>query len=224
MNSAVVVIGGDPPHPACVERLPTDAFVVAADSGLDHALALGLRVDLLVGDMDSVSAAALDVARCRGIPTERHPAEKDATDVELAIDAAVQRGCGHVVVVSGNGDRLDHSFGALLGLARPDLTATGVDIEAWWGPAHVLVLRGPTTSSLSGAPGVLVSLLPVHGTAVGVSTAGLRYPLHDEDLPGGTSRGISNEFVAAPATVSLRAGHLLVVVPHALPSPRGDHR
>jgi len=216
MQPAVVVIGGDPPHPACVDRLPRGAFVVGADSGLDHALGLGLRVDLVVGDMDSVSADALEAARSHGIPIERYPAEKDATDVELAIEAVVGRGYRHIVVVSGNGDRLDHSVGALLGLARPALTETGLDIEAWWGGAHVLVLRGPSTRTLSGPPGSVVSLLPVHGPAIGVTTTNLRYPLHDEDLPAGTSRGISNEFLAGPASVALRSGHLLIMVPHAL--------
>ncbi len=214
MRSAVVFIGGDPPHPGIVARLPADAWVVAADSGLDHALALGISVDLLVGDLDSVSEQGLAAAEAAGIAVQRHPPDKDATDTELAIDAAVAFGCERLTVVSGIGDRLDHSLGALLAVARPSLD--GIDVEAWWGEAHVAPMHGPTSRTFAGAPGDVVSLLPVHGAATGITTGGLRFPLHAETLEAGSSRGVSNEFTETTARIDLGGGCLLVVVPHAL--------
>ena len=65
------------------------AFVVAADGGADAALALGLHVDLAIGDFDSISAAGLAALERAGTRIERHPAAKDATDLELALDAAL---------------------------------------------------------------------------------------------------------------------------------------
>src|SRR5882757_8624716 len=67
-STAIVVTGGDPPHPTVRDRLPTGATVIAADSGLDHAIALGLRVDRVVGDLDSVSPEALAAAARAGRP------------------------------------------------------------------------------------------------------------------------------------------------------------
>jgi thiamine pyrophosphokinase len=217
MQHGVVFIGGDPPHPGVLAHLPRDRWVVAADSGLDHAVALGVGVDLVVGDMDSVTPAVLEVAEAAGTAVERHSPDKEATDTELALDAAIARGCTRIVVVGGGGDRLDHALGALLALTRP--VAAGVEVDAWWGAAHVLVLRGPATRAVAGTPGALVSLLAVHGAVSGVRTSGLRYPLHGEELHAGSSRGISNVFESTTAHVEVGTGSLVVVVPHALEAP-----
>ncbi len=111
--------------------------------------------------------------------------------------------------------RLDHELGVLLAFAAPELADR--EVELWWGPAHVLVLHGPGTAPIDAPPGAIVSLLPLHGPATGVTTAGLRYPLHAEPLTPGSGRGISNE-VDAAGTVSVRleAGTLLLIHPLAL--------
>ena len=210
----VIVIGGSPPHPGVVEHLADDRFVIAADSGLDHADALGLAVDLVVGDMDSVTAEALAAATAAGVTIERHRPDKEAIDTELAIEAALARGARRLVVISGGGDRLDQVLAGLLVLAHPSLAA--VDTQAWAGPAWLRALQGPVSAAIEGRAGAYVSLLPLHGRADGVTTTGLRYPLLAEPLHPGSSRGVSNEFVGGPACVSLERGALLVVVPDAL--------
>jgi thiamine pyrophosphokinase len=216
--TAVIVIGGGPADRRVLAHLPAAHLVVAADSGFDVATALGLRVDVLVGDLDSISPAGLAAAERAGVAILRHPADKDATDTELAIDVALERGATHLIGLSGGTRpdelRLDHDLGALFALADPRLA--GREVEAWWGRAHVHVLHGPGTVEVVALPGSLVSLLPVHGPAVGVTTAGLRFPLEDETLGPGTSRGISNEHTAPRATVTLDRGALLVIRPHAL--------
>jgi thiamine pyrophosphokinase len=214
VSQFVVVIGGSPPDPRVVARLPDDRAVIAADSGLDYCGALGLMPDLVVGDFDSVSADALAAAAAAGIPIERHPVAKDATDTEIALDAARARGATAITVVAGGGDRLDHLLSFLLLLAHPSLAA--IKVEAWVGDAHVDALQGPSRVDLDGPGGAIVTLLPVHGPAVGVTTHDLRYPLRAETLHPGTSRGVSNELQGRPAAVSLEHGALLVIVPRAL--------
>jgi thiamine pyrophosphokinase len=215
--SFVIVTGGSPPHEGVVARLPEDRFVIAADSGLDHAAALGIGVDLVVGDLDSVSEEGLRVAEAAGVPIERHPVDKDATDTELALAAALERGATHVVVVAGGGDRLDHLLATLLVLTHP--MAARATVEAWVGAAHVLALQGPAQAKLDGAAGAFVSLIPVAGDADGVVTEGLRFPLRGERLPAATTRGVSNELTGGPALVALDRGALVVVVPDALGGP-----
>ncbi len=74
--------------------LPADSLVIAADSGLDHAQAVGWPVDYVVGDLDSVGPAALAAAEQQGATVERHPIAKDQTDLGLAPAAGPRARCG----------------------------------------------------------------------------------------------------------------------------------
>jgi thiamine pyrophosphokinase len=211
VGTAFVFPGGDAPPASLLEGLPPPDLVVVADSGVEHALALGARVDLVVGDLDSADPAAVARAEQDGAAVERHATTKDATDLELALEAARRRGVDRIVVIGGGGGRLDHFFANTLALAAPTLASTNV--EARIGTADVFVVRHVT--ELRGEPGDLCSLLPVGGTARGVRTEGLRYPLDGDDLAPGTSRGVSNELTTTNARVSVADGVLLAILPDA---------
>jgi thiamine pyrophosphokinase len=211
-EDVVVLTGGDPVDPALTPVLPAGALVVAADSGLAAADALGLTVDVVVGDMDSVTPAHLAAAEAAGARLERHPAAKDATDLALALTTAVGLGARRITVVGGDGGRLDHLLANALLLACDEYAA--VTVTAHLGVATITVVRDEAT--LYGRRGELVSLLPVHGPAHGITTDGLLYPLRDETLAPGSSRGVSNELARPTAHVRVRAGVLLAVQPGAL--------
>jgi len=170
---------------------------------------MGLRVDLAVGDFDSVSQAGLAAVRAAGGVLQAHPPDKDTTDLELALDAALGLGARRVLVLGGGGGRLDHLLASALVLTRP--AYAGLQVDAVLGGARVAVVRG--RRALTGRAGDLVTLLPLGGVARGVRTEGLRYPLAGEDLEPGSTRGVSNLLLAATATVSLGAGVLLAVQP-----------
>jgi thiamine pyrophosphokinase len=179
-----------------------------------------LRADIVVGDFDSVSPEALAAAADQGTVVERHPEAKDQTDLELALDLAVARRPGRILVLGASDGRLDHLLA--LGLLLAGERYAGCTVQAWLGPAVVTVIRGE--GRLDGEPGELVSLLPVHGAALGVRTEGLLYPLDDEDLPPGTSRGVSNELLGTTAAVHLRGGVLLAVQPGEQGTHLAGHR
>lgn len=210
MPPILILAGGDPLPSSVVAEIPSKALVIAADSGLDHALALGLDVHLRVGDFDSVSEAAMD--RYAAAPEERWPADKDATDLEIAMDAAMQRGADRVLVVGGHGGRLDHLLGNAALIASPRYAT----IEVSWlaGTSRVTVVR--RRAEIRGRRGELVSLIPTGGDAGGVSTSGLRWDLEDAVLPFGTSRGVSNVMTDEVAPIRVESGTLLVVQPEAL--------
>ncbi|MGH9185525.1 MAG: thiamine diphosphokinase [Acidimicrobiales bacterium] len=211
-HTVIVVAGGDPIDVSVRDRLPEGVPVIAADSGLDRAAELGLRVDAVVGDFDSVTAAGLGRAAAAGARIEAHPRDKEHIDLELALDAAVAERATRVVVVGGHGGRLDMVWATGLLLASPRYS--GVEIEAFVGTGRVHVIRGGRGwTELSGRPGELLTLLPVHGPARGVRTEGLRFPLDAEDLPAGTTRGVSNELLRDRTRVALEEGTLLCVLP-----------
>jgi thiamine pyrophosphokinase len=207
---ALVFAGGDPIDGDVAARLPQSGVtVVAADSGVEHALAMGRGVDLVIGDFDSADPAAVDAAVAGGAEVRRYPADKDQSDLELALHAARAGGARRVIVVGGYGGRLDHFLANALLLASPSFA--DLDIEALVGDARITVIH--REAELSGAPGDLCSLLAVGGPARGVRTTGLRFPLDGEDLLPGSTRGVSNEFSEPVATVSLDHGALLAVQP-----------
>ena len=206
----VVVTGGDPIDPALLRHVPAGARTIGVDSGVGHALALGLRVDVAVGDFDSVAPEHLARAEAAGAAVERHPVAKDATDLELGLHAAMAGGARRVVVLGGHGGRLDHLLANALLLAAAPFEA--LVVEAHMGAASLAVARPGRATPVPGAAGALVSLLPVGGPATGVVTAGLLYPLRGEELAAGTTRGVSN-VVTGDASVTLASGTILVVVP-----------
>jgi thiamine pyrophosphokinase len=215
VDTIIVVPGGDPVHLDVVDELPRGALVVAADSGIERAVAVGLHVDIAVGDFDSVSDAALAAVIDAGALVERHPHAKEHTDLELALASACGRHPRRVLVLGGHGGRLDHFLANALLLASPRWGA--VDIVARMGSATLTVVHHE--SQLRGEPGDLVTLVAVHGVARGVRTAGLLYPLDGDDLEPGATRGVSNELAGQFATVSLTAGTLLAIQP----GQRGTH-
>jgi thiamine pyrophosphokinase len=196
--------------------LEPDAFVIAADGGARHAPALSLRIDRWVGDGDSLGEAGVADLIAAGIPVDRASPDKDESDTELAVRAALDRSPETIALVGAlGGPRLDHALANLTLLSMPELT--GIDVRLVGVDARVRSLRAPATSGgpasveLEGRIDDLVTLLPVGGDAVGVSTEGLAYALDDEPLPEGLTRGLSNRRVAPVARVVLRSGRLLVV-------------
>jgi thiamine pyrophosphokinase len=205
---AVVVAHGDvlPSDRAVIG--PRD-FVVAADGG---ALALErwkLLPHLVVGDMDSLGDAGVERFARLGVGVAKFPAEKNESDLELALAQAIAAGATEVVLLGAlGGERLDHETANLLLLADPGYD--GVQIEARRGALRIRAVRGNRGLDVAGPVGALVTLLPVGGDAEGVTTEGLRYPLRDETLRFGRARGISNEVASMPAKVTVRNGSLLV--------------
>ena len=187
------------------------ARAVCVDGGLAHCLAAGLEPALLVGDLDSVSPAALARAERADVPRLSFPADKDASDLELALHALADGGAGavpdEVVVVGVSGGRTDHLlFNWQLAAVRPwpfRLRLVDASVDA------VLVVPHRPLSA-RGVPGETLSLLAL-GRATGVTTRGLRYRLAGATLERGTTRGLSNVVDAGSVSVSVTGGTLLAM-------------
>ena len=206
---AVVLANGDlnPPKdmPA---RLAAAGLVVAADGGSRHCRTLDLLPDIVVGDLDSLDSEARAELEAQGVQFVSHPADKDQTDLELALLHAKQVGALEILVLAGLGRRWDHTFANLLLAAHTQFS--GQRILFLDGEQRLFVIRGPVR--LDARMGERVSLLPLGGDADGVSTRGLQYPLNLETLTFGSSRGISNVVLTEGAEVDIVAGCLLCVI------------
>jgi thiamine pyrophosphokinase len=209
--TVLVLAGGDPVDEQLRRRLPPYATVIAADSGLEQAARLGLVVDIVVGDLDSVDADLLAAAERAGATIERHPAAKDHTDLELAVLTAGRLGAARVVVLGVWGGRIDHELANLLLLGAPEYAS--LHLEAIGSEGRVVAVHDRV--ELAGAPGDIVTLLAVGQPAHGVRTDGLVYPLRGETLEPGSTRGVSNELIGTRATVEVESGVVLAMLPIA---------
>jgi thiamine pyrophosphokinase len=157
----------------------------------------------------------VSAAEAAGVRIERHPAAKDATDLELALDYALAAGATRVTVVSGGGgERLDHHLAELVLLASPRFAPLHLDARI--GTARAVAIHAGEEVSLTGAPGAVLTLLALGGPARGVTATGVRWPLAADTLQPGSTRGVSNEIVSSPVVVQLGGGSLLAVGTHPL--------
>ncbi|KPK88985.1 MAG: hypothetical protein AMJ88_18200 [Anaerolineae bacterium SM23_ 63] len=185
-----------------------EAIVIAANGGVQHAEKLGLNIDMVIGDLDSLDEAEGTALEAANIHTVRVAAQKDETDLELALLYADEMGVRHIVVLGAFGDRIDMSMSNLLLLTHPGLAA--VHIEYWYGQQTAWVIR-PPGDEVHGQPGDTLSLIPLGGDALGIITHELYYPMNDETLVFGPARGVSNVLTASIASVELRSGIVLAV-------------
>ena len=148
-------------------------------------------------------------AEATGTLVVRHPADKDATDWELALRHVAAAGYERVIMLGGAGGRLDHLLANALVLTSDEFAA--LSIQWHIGTTAVTVARPGRTADVRGEPGEIVTLLTVGAPAEGVTTTGLRWGLKDDVLPAATSRGVSNELVARAGSVSISSGAVLVI-------------
>ena len=205
MTSTILILTGGGPPPTT--PLPRSDMVIAADSGLGLAEALGVQVDLVVGDLDSVERSQLDSAVIAGATVEEHPTDKDATDLDLALHAAVDRGGTRIVIAGGGAGRLDHLLGIAMLLSDDRWSDIAIEWHSGWSVTHVA--RGDL--ALDTLPEDLVSVIPVSDEVV-VSIAGTRWSLEAAPLTRGTTHGISNEALGDSIEIKVHQGVVFVVI------------
>jgi thiamine pyrophosphokinase len=189
-------------------------LVIAADGGARHALSLGLRLDRWVGDGDSIAPGDLAALAAAGVAVERAPSDKDESDTELAVLAALAAGAASITLLGAlGGVRLDHALANVALLQDPALDHRWVRLyDEQAARLSVLTVRaGHGERAFEGRAGDIVTLLPLGAPVDGVVTRGLRYPLAGETLAPGRSRGLSNVRTEPVATVAIRSGRLLVI-------------
>ena len=207
MQRTIIVLSGGGAGPSLAD-LPNADYVIAADSGLELAAGFGLQVDVVVGDMDSVAPAALRAAEAAGAKVERYSPGKDATDLDLAIQTAVDHGTERIVVVGGGGGRLDHLLGVAALLASPRWR--GIAIEWHTADSTAYVVHPNQTVAVATTPSDLISVIPL-GSDASVTLTGTRWEVHQAVVEFGSTLGISNEATTTEVTLQVHSGSALLV-------------
>ncbi len=193
-------------------------LLIAADGGSEQCLRAGVVPDVVIGDLDSISADSLRHLKKVGKKILSYPVEKDFTDLELALRYAVDHGGTEIVVLGALGARWDMSIANLMLLGADFLKNVKVCLVAE--NQETFLIREGREAEIQGAPGDLVSLIPMGGDVHGVTTAGLRYPLNDETLIFAATRGVSNQLISYRGGIRLKVGALLCIH-HRVPADEG---
>jgi len=208
VSTAIVIASGSPPLTSQLPSMSGDELIVAVDGGLSATRALGFVPTVVLGDLDSAQREDLDWADSIGVDIVRFPTDKDSTDLALALRWADERAVDHIVVLGAGGRRIDHQFGNWAVVADPDLNAS-VEVRDAGGTTYVV----HSELTISGSVGDTISVIAWGGPARGVRTSGLRWELDDAELSPTSSLGVSNELIAATASIAVAEGILFVIVP-----------
>ncbi|HSA83952.1 MAG TPA: thiamine diphosphokinase, partial [Patescibacteria group bacterium] len=189
------------------EYIKKNDYIICADGGTRYALALGITPDIILGDFDSLAPELQETLQGKKIEWIAYNKEKDETDSELALKHVIEKGYKDIFLFGVFGSRIDHMLTNFFAL---DLLAkNNVDVTVIEGNKEMKVITKHTI--FHGKKGDLLSLIPLKSTAKKVVTKNLYYPLKNDDLLFGYSRGLSNVFTTNTAEVSLTDGSLLAI-------------
>ena len=191
---------------------PEDTYI-AADGGATHCLALNLKPDVVIGDMDSLNKEDYQKLKSMGSKFINHPSQKDFTDLELALAYARDQGTDDILILAALGARWDQTLANLLLPGNKEFANMRVRLID--GTQEIEMLHPGKTFELNGHPGDILSLIPIAGDAHGITTYGLEYPLNSESLLFGSTRGISNVILECPVTMSFQQGLLMCILSHS---------
>lgn len=211
MHCLIVANGPIVDIPPFRAALSAARLLIAADGGGNALLDAQIEPHVVIGDLDSLSEEPLAHFQANGVEIIRYPAEKDETDLELALLLALQRGATSIDVLGALGGRWDHTLSNVALLAMPELAHVVVRLlEA---DQEIFLVRQDATqdTTIVGQVGDTLSLLPLCGDAHGITLSGCAYPLNRETLSCTRSRGISNVLREPEARLRLQQGMLLVV-------------
>lgn len=198
-----VIIGNGTMKDLCFYKsmIKPDDIIICADGGFDHAHAMGLEPDLLLGDMDSVH---MDTKQ---VKTVTYPAKKDATDGEIAVEYALSHGFDEILMMGFIGDRMDHTLTNLFFLKLiADSGKKGVLVNEM---NEIYCIKDSLT--VTGKAGETVSIVPVFEDVEGITISGFEYPLVEDTLLFGHGRGVSNVLTQDTGTIHIKSGVALVI-------------
>ncbi len=215
MKRAIIFANGrmDAPPPILNDIHDSD-LIIAADGGTHHCKSYGITPNVIIGDLDSLNSTDLSAYRQAGVEILQYPSHKDETDLELALQLTLKHEVTQVYIIGALGARWDMTIANVLLPAHSNFSQLSIHLVD--GSQELVILRGKGQLKINGKPGYSISLIPIAGDVLGITTHGLEYPLNNETLYFGTARGVSNVFITDIAEVIITDGILLISLQHSL--------
>jgi thiamine pyrophosphokinase len=218
-KKVILFANGEFPFPErIISQISDEDILIAVDGGLNYITQFGLVPNLIIGDLDSADPEKVDAFRNQGVEVRKFPAEKDETDLELALKASQEYQTDQIWIAGALGNRIDQSLANIFLIASPEFKA--LNLRLIDGQQEIFVIRHSKT--INGEKGDRVSLLPLNGPVSGVTTQGLYYPLENETLTPHQTRGISNQMTRSESKVTIKDGLLLCIHEASNINERGE--
>ncbi|HAE43063.1 MAG TPA: thiamine diphosphokinase [Clostridiales bacterium] len=203
-NRCLIITGGEAiGKDRMIAEIDSDTFVICVDKGAETALEYGIKIDLVLGDFDSISDWAYQIISDKAMP---FPKEKDYTDTELAVVEAIRRGIDQITLTNATGNRVDHmlsTFFLLYKYNEIDIRIIGDDFEAFLLQEDFII---------SNKSGMTFSLIPMSETIDDLTLEGFKYPLHDKKVIKGDSLCVSNIITDETAMIRFKKGSALIII------------
>ncbi len=188
------------------EAIKSSDRFIAADCGASSALSMGIIPEVVIGDLDSLEQDSAKQLTAKGVKFIKLPTMKDETDTQLAVSYALEQNASTITLIGGiAGNRFEHALANIFLTRNPQVPIFLVN-----GAGMTWVVSGPQRVTVNGQKNDLLSLIPISPEVSKMITDGLLYPLNDEFLYFGSSRGMSNVFLDDTASVSFDAGMLII--------------
>lgn len=205
MESPVCYIFGAGEFSPCEITLSNEDLVIAADGGYDHLIHMGLRADIVLGDFDSVTSN--EVWEDTICEKYTYPAEKDDTDMMLAIRLGLSRGYNTYAIYGGLGGRLDHTIANIQALSF--LAAKGANAVLYHKNYELTVIKNSSYTIPKDITGY-VSIFSLSDKSENVTIRGLKYEISGLTLLNTFPLGVSNETTGKKGIISVEKGTLLI--------------
>jgi len=183
-------------------------YVICADGGLEKAETLKLVPNIIIGDLDSVSPLVLKKYTDMNIEVVKYPVEKNYTDMELAVEYALEKGYKDIVLIGASGSRLDHTIANIMLIES--YYKQGIKIKIIDNNNSVQIVTN--NMEIRNKNYFYVSIVPITDCIEGVTLKGFKYPLSDVNVKRGSTQCISNQITEQNGSISLRKGNALVFI------------
>ncbi len=201
MRAVIIGNGAITNYDKIKQRLRCDDYIICADGGYNHTKKLGVKPSVVIGDMDSIGDNDYDGEIIN------LPIRKDFTDSEVCVKYILLKHFDEVMMLGFTGKRQDHAISNMLLLKQFADTET----KAYIVDENNEIYFTNFENTIYGKKGDIVSIIPITGNLCGVTTKGLDYPLNDETLQFGESRGVSNIMTSDKCTINIKSGFGLII-------------
>lgn len=209
MKTAIIIGNGKEIDKKIIENIDFD-YIICADGGLEKAKKYGIIPDIIIGDFDSVNLDILKEYESYNIPINKFPAEKDSTDMELAVEFAISKGYNNIILTGATGSRLDHTLGNIMLMER--CFKIGVIITIIDNNNEMKIISDNTDLIIDFKEEYYISIIPVDDFIQGLNLEGFKYPLNNVNVQRGSTLCISNQISASYGRITLNKGTAIVFI------------